>query len=324
MYALVTDWQTRLHQYLSNTQQLHGSLEKVSWLNTSIGRETWLLNTKLNRKPHHYILRRELASPISPLLDCESEGLLLLAATETGIQTKPFVLVCSDNQVIGAPFLLTEADAKAKTSPKLPLNEQTSAQLALIHKLSPIQHRLGFLPVPRAGHSPAQERIAQCRDLMESLSIQHPLFEFVLRWAEQYAPKTSRLVVVHGSFIPENLIKNQNELQSIGGWENDHMGDALEDIAGYLMRAWRSKSSDWTGERTTFIDTYEQYSGSTIDKQLLRYWEILLTLQWAIWWTAQAKSQLLSRSLSIHAAYQARRSTELQFDVIELIEAAGL
>lgn len=217
--------------------------------------------------------------------------------------------------------ILANLVAKPVTSREASLTQQIAAQLCTVHQIDPIQHKLGFLPVPRAGHSPAQEQIAFCHEQLDNFDIHLPLLEFALRWAEQHAPKTEQMVVTHGSFSPFAMTIRRSRLSATGSWHYAHMGDPLEDVAYYGLREWRHEREV---DRDEWISAYEAQQGIMLDRHALAYWEMLGNLKLAITRLAVAKAQMNARNLTIEAAHQARRTAELQAEVLRHIEAAGI
>jgi aminoglycoside phosphotransferase (APT) family kinase protein len=217
--------------------------------------------------------------------------------------------------------ILANIVSKPATNREASLTQQIAAQLSAIHQIDPVEHKLGFLPVPRAGHSPAQEQIALCHEQLENADIHLPLLEFVLRWAERYAPKTQQMVVTHGSFSPSAITIKRSRLSTIARWENAHMGDPLEDVAYYGLREWQREREV---DRDEWIAAYEAQQGTSLDRQALAYWDMIGNLKLTISRLAEAKAQVNTRNLTIEAAYQARRTAELQVEILRHIEAVGI
>jgi aminoglycoside phosphotransferase (APT) family kinase protein len=217
--------------------------------------------------------------------------------------------------------ILADLVTKPTTSRDTSLTQQIAAQLSAIHQMDPVQHKLGFLPVPRAGHSPAQEQIASCHEQLENADIHLPMLEFALRWAEQHAPRTEQMVVTHGNFSPSAITIKRSRLSTIARWENAHMGDPLEDVAYYGLREWQREREV---DRDEWIAAYEAQQGTSLDRQALAYWDMIGNLKLTISRLAEAKAQVNTRNLTIEAAYQARRTAELQVEILRHIEAVGI
>jgi aminoglycoside phosphotransferase (APT) family kinase protein len=331
---------TRLAPYLTEVSGAPATITSVQPLAGGASRDMWLVEATLNGKPEKLVLRRDLPTTmLEQALTREQEFKLMQAADESGIKVAKPRYLCTDASVLDAPFFImnfVEGVSIGRRVVQLPeletarekLPEQMAEQLAKIHQIDTIKHRLGFLPVPRLAHNPVQEAIQQGRDALKKLSIDHPAFEFALRWAEQHAPKSERTTFLHGDFRIGNLIINEQGLQAVADWEFGHMGDPHEELGYCCMRDWRfgmgKRRVGGVGDREPFLAAYERYSGTRVDRKAVDYWEFLGNLRWAIICMSQANRHLSGREPNVELASLGRRSAEMQFEMLKLIEQMGI
>lgn len=128
-----------------------------------------------------------------------------------------------------------------------------------------------------------------------------------------------------GISAPGNWLVSAQGLQAIIDWENVRISDPLEDIAWAFLRDWRGGHATQTfagiALRKDFVAAYEKASRRTIDLTALRYWEILGNLRWAVACLAQTQRHFAG-DYGVERISQGRRSAEMQFEMLTLIEKA--
>ena len=93
-------------------------------------------------------------------------------------------------------------------------------------------------------------------------------------------------------------------------WEQAHVGDPMEDLGWMCVRAWRFGSPlpvGGIGERDEFFSAYEGAGGGPVDPGVVRFWEAVGDLKWAVICIAQAKTYLDGGVKSIEPASAPRR-----------------
>jgi aminoglycoside phosphotransferase (APT) family kinase protein len=337
MMTLTTaELQERISAYLTEVTGTPATVEALSPLAGGASRDMWKLDARLGETSQQLVLRRDPPTEMfAGALSRRDEFAVMRAAHASGIHVAHPRWLCTDSSILGAPFFIMDfvpgisIGRKVISMPELAtaralLPEQMAQELARIHQINPITHHLAFLPVPRSGHSPAQEAIAQCYELLESLRLDHPAFEFALRWAEQHAPASGRITFIHGDFRIGNLIVDETGLKAVADWEFSHMGDPCEELGYCCMRDWRfgsiHKRLGGIGNREPFLQAYESFSGERVDRQIVTYWEILGNIRWGIICLSQANRHLSGREPNIELASLGRRSAEMQYEMLHLIE----
>ena len=71
-----------------------------------------------------------------------------------------------------------------------------------------------------------------------------------------------------------------------------------------------------------FYLAYEQESGRKLDRDALRYWEILCSLKVAVVWIFQVNAYLSGVRPSVEQAAIGRRMAETELDLLQLLEVA--
>lgn len=190
---------------------------------------------------------------------------------------------------------------------------QCGAALAGIHRIPPAD----------APGLDAPDRLEQHRSILDELGEPHPAFELGLRWLEANRPSApSRLRVVHGDFRTGNLIVGESGLRAVLDWELAHLGDPLEDLGWFCVRAWRFGSdlaAGGFGSREQLAAAYEAAGGSTVDPEALRWWEVMGTFSWGVICMMQAATHRTGLSRSVELAAIGRRVCETEHDLLSLL-----
>jgi aminoglycoside phosphotransferase (APT) family kinase protein len=206
---------------------------------------------------------------------------------------------------------------------RLALPAQMGEQLARIHALA--LDGLDFLPRSIVGQSPAVSAIEKTARQLAALGEPHPVLELALRWLRPRAPACDAPVLVHGDFRVGNLMVGPEGLVGVFDWEFAHVGDPHEDLAWPTVRSWRFGQDHLrlggVGDPEAFFAAYERHGGRPVDRQAVRFWEVVGNLRWAVGCVAQAHRHLSGQAVSVELASLGRRACEMELELLDLIEA---
>lgn len=300
-------------------------------------RETWAVTVALDGERLALALRLDRASTMNPeAISRAEEFALLQAAHEAGVLCPRPYWLCTEPEVLGAPFFLMAYVAGESIGPRVvrrpelaaareALPEQMAIQLARIHALDPGAPALGFLPRPAEGVAPAQHTIDNLRGSLAELGVHSPGLAAGLRWLERNQPETGSVQVLHGDFRVGNLIVDEEGLAAVIDWEFAHLGDPVEDVAWPLVRDWRfgndAKRLGGVGEAEPYLAAYEEVTGRKVERAAVRYWEIMGNMKWAVTCLVQTERHLSGADPSVELASLGRRSAEMELELLNLIAA---
>lgn len=280
------------------------------------------------------ILQRQRAAS---LRDFAIESALLRQAHKAGVPVAEVVVTDADatteqKDAIGAAFMVVERldgetiarkilrdDEFERARPKLAA--QCGAALAAIHSI----------PIDAVPGLERTDQVAQYREAHDSLGVPSPAFELGFRWLEQHRPTSSAAApgvlgvspcVVHGDFRLGNLIVDRDGLRAVIDWELGHLGDPMEDLGWLCTKAWRFGAKPrvaGVGDVEDLVVAYEQHSGTTVDRDALRWWETLGSLKWGVMCNMQANAHLSGMVRSVELAMIGRRVAEQEHDVLLLL-----
>jgi aminoglycoside phosphotransferase (APT) family kinase protein len=334
------NFRQRLTEYLEAVTAKEVAIETLQPLTGGMSRDSWLVKAEIGGETQPLVLRRDLTtSTDNRVLERDQEFRVMKAAHEAGVNVPRPRWYCLEPAILDEPFMIMDyaegvssgqqlVSDKALAEARKALPGQMGEQLAKIHAIDPVEHKLDFLAHPRPGFSPAQETIVQIRAILLKLAVHNPVFEFGLRWVEQHVPKADKIVLLHGDFQVGNFVVNNKGLNGIIDWEFARIGDPLEDLAWPCLRDWRYGNGDLQlggiGPREPFIQAYEQASGLKVDRKAVDFWEILGNLRWAVICLSQANRHLSGSAPRVELASLGRRSAEMQYEMLRLIGAQGL
>lgn len=324
-------FRTQLADFLTRESRLDVSIDSATMLAGGASRDMWLIDARIGSGQERLVLRRDLPTSMHEgALTREQEFRLMQTAYAVGVKVARPRFVCADPVVLdGAFFLMDFVDGiaigrKVVTLPELAaaraqLPDHMAEQLARIHRLD--ASALEFLRRP--SDSPAREAIRETYEILDRLNVSNPAFEYALRWAERHAPTCDALTFVHGDFRIGNLIVDAQGLAAVADWEFAHWGDPDEELGYLCMRDWRfgviDKRMGGIGDREPFLQAYERYSGRTVDRAAVDFWELLGNIRWGVICLAQANRHLSGRDPSVELASLGRRSAEMQHEMLRLI-----
>jgi aminoglycoside phosphotransferase (APT) family kinase protein len=339
MVITIMDLPARLERFLRESAPDVGPVTVVAAraLPGGASRDTWAIDATFAAQPCPLVLRRDLGGEIDEqALSREQEFRVLATAHAGGVLVPRPRWLCTDPEVLGAPFFLMDrlegesvgrrvVREPALAAARQALPRQMGEQLARIHAL-PLTG-LDFLPRPPTGTSPALAALEGSAQQLWSSGEPHPALELALRWLRRRAPACPSSVLVHGDFRVGNLMVGPAGLVGVFDWEFAHVGDPAEDLAWPCVRSWRFGQGELrlggVGQPEEMLEAYERASGRVVDRSALRYWEVLGNLRWAVGCIAQARRHLSGQAVSVELASLGRRTCEMELELLDLIEREG-
>jgi aminoglycoside phosphotransferase (APT) family kinase protein len=250
----------------------------------------------------------------------ETEAALLAEAKRNGV---PVPALVAAGEVAGARATVLERIEGETIARKLlrdaefarardVLTGQAARALAAVHSI----------PVDAVPGLVFEDPLRRYRDVLDSLEEPHPAFELGFRRLEASRPEGERRVVVHGDFRTGNLIVGPDGLRAVLDWEIAHVGDPMEDLGWFCVRAWRFGSPHPAGGFGSYDElcaAYAEASSHDVDPDAVRWWEAVGTLRWGVMCMMQARAHLWGMARSVELAAIGRRVCENEHDLLELL-----
>jgi aminoglycoside phosphotransferase (APT) family kinase protein len=296
--------------------RLDGKVDGLRRLSGGASRETWSFT--LDGRP--LILRRDPpgagAARSAGML---READLFRAAAAVGVPVPELLDASDDVSILGSAFLVM-AHVDGETIPRKILRdpEFAEARPRLARQCGEVLARLHSIPLEAVPGLEDSDQVAQYRAVLDGVSQPHPTFELAFRWLEEHRPASPRRAVVHGDFRNGNLIVGPEGVRAVLDWELAHAGDPMEDLGWLCVKSWRFGVDRPVGGFGTYDDLIAGYGGD-VDREALRWWEILGNLKWGIMCIMQAVTHTSGAVRSVELAAIGRRVCEVEWDLLELL-----
>jgi aminoglycoside phosphotransferase (APT) family kinase protein len=262
---------------------------------------------------------------------------LLEEARRSGVPVPRVYWPCAELEPLGGPFYFMDRvlgetigtrilREPALANARALLPEQLGSALARIHRMRPDAPGLERLPRPASGKPSPDEQLAQLRRGFDAAPSPTPVCEWAYRWLAKHVPPERDRTLVHGDFRMGNVIVGPEGLRAVLDWELAHVGDPHEDLAWMCTKTWRfgnaSAPVGGVGAREPFYTAYERESGRALDRDALRYWEILASAKVCVVWIMQMNAYFAGVIPTVEHAAIGRRMAETELDLLQLLEDA--
>lgn len=259
---------------------------------------------------HELVLRTEARSKVPESHSLPEQFALIRAAHAASVPVAAplwlgdtfFIVRKLDGIALGARMVRDGAKPR--------LAAALAQALARIHTIAPPRADLAFLK-PR-------DLIAEYRAYLDCEPAPHPALEWGLRKLERTAPHSRETVLCHRDFRTGNYMADGERLTGVLDWEFAGWGDPHEDIGWFCAKCWRfgavEREAGGIADRETFIRAYEAASGRAIDRDRVRWWEVMAHIRWAIIALHQTARRKVEPSLEL--ALIGRRLPELEYEIL--------
>ncbi len=303
------------------------TVEELSRMSGGASRETWSFVVVDGSTQRRLVLRRDPSgSPGRTERGAEVE--LLRRAADGGVPV-PNVVWTDDDGELGSPgFVMDHVEGETIARRILREDEFAEARRIMAAQCGEILARIHTISTAGLTGLTYPERKAtdmvleQYTQLLDSFGEPHPALELGLRWLGERRPPSERVTLVHGDFRNGNLIVGPDGVRAVLDWELVHLGDPWEDLAWLCMRSWRFGGEGEVGgfgDREDLYAAYERASGLPVDRDAVRWWEIMSSVKWGVMTIGQAFTHLLGHVPSLELAAIGRRTVENEYDVLRLI-----
>jgi aminoglycoside phosphotransferase (APT) family kinase protein len=218
--------------------------------------ETYLLETSAGRR----VLRRPPAATISPSAhSMEREARILGALARTEVPAPRPLGLCTDRDVLGAPFIVMEFVDGVSLLDRLPeaypagassvraVGEALVDALAALHSAPWRELGLGDFGKPDGF---LERQVSRWRGQYQQYSVREiPAFDRVADWLEASIPPTVEPGILHGDFHLDNCLVSFTppaRVLAIVDWEMATIGDPLLDL-GLALAFWGNERPERPG-----------------------------------------------------------------------------
>lgn len=287
-------------------------------------RETWSFDAvDADALVHELILRRDPPARPGPRGAMTLEARVIRLAGAAGVPVPEVLVDTDDTRVWGAAGLVMRRVEGEALGKRILRSEDLSAArdglvaacaeaLAALHSVSPAE----------LSGAPEFDPLDVVRGILDAIGEPVPTFEYAVRWLEEHRPASAGRAIVHGDFRLGNLLVAPDGLTAVLDWELVHLGDPIEDLGWFCVRAWRFGAQPpvaGVGRREDLLDAYAAAGGARVTADELRWWEAYGTLRWGAICLTQTAVHLRGDLRSVELAAIGRRVCETEWDLLLLL-----
>jgi aminoglycoside phosphotransferase (APT) family kinase protein len=324
---------TRLERVLANVFGDFDALDTVERLSGGASQETYRIELTRGGKPAVLAMRRASGgiegegTAAHPGLAVEA--LLMQAAGQAGVPEPKVHYVLRSEDGVGAGFIMQWLDgftlgAQIVKTPELAeirpqLARRCGEVLAQIHGIDLVASGLD----QHLQHQSAEEYVRQTWQRYRDFNTPQPMIDFTARWLLDHLPENTTPALVHNDFRNGNVMIDVSGIVAVLDWEVAYIGDPMRDLGWILTHSWRFGRDDLPvggfGEVADLFAGYESVSGTSVDPEAVRFWQIFGSFWWAVGCLGMAEHYRNGPDKTVERAAIGRRSSECQVDCVNLL-----
>jgi len=333
----------RLVEHLAASAGAPVAVTRLEPLAGGACQDNWRVDLTLGAEPRRFVLRSDSKTSLPGSLGRRVEAEVVRAAVGAGVRTPEprwpadglvrdgayaYFLDWISGEAIGRRVVKSPELAAAREK----LAVQLAHELARIHSVTPSTHPTLFAHGGRdvdegdGKMDPVANLVQQMRGMLDRHGAPRPALELALRWLDDHRPARSEVTLVHGDFRVGNFLVDIDGLTAVLDWEFARWGTPAEDLAWICVRDWRFGQLDrpvgGIARREPFFAAYEEDSGRKVDRDEVRFWEIVGNVRWAIGSLNQGR-RYAEGDRDIELIAVARRAAEMEWEALRLIEAGS-
>ena len=329
----MSDFETNLSRCLSQNIAGFKQLTKAERLSGGASQETYRIEIDSDSGSRILAMRRapggEKVEPTPGHPGLDVEALLMQSARDVGVPEPEVYHVLQDEDDLGDGFIMEWLDgialgARVVRSPEL---EDIRPRLAFL--CGEILAKLHSIDLEKTGLDkrldviePAQY-IEQTWQRYKDFDTAQPMIDYAGRWLLDHCPDEVEVALVHNDFRNGNIMFSPEGVVAVLDWEVAHIGDPMRDLGWICTNSWRFGRSDLpVGGFGTYEDLfagYESITGTPVDAERVKFWEVFGSFWWAIGCLGMAEHYRTGPDQTVERPAIGRRSSECQIDCVNLL-----
>jgi aminoglycoside phosphotransferase (APT) family kinase protein len=296
--------------------------------------QNWALDVVHAGSPEAWVLRTDNAATLAVSHGRAAEFALLRAAFAAGVRVPEPLFLCTDAQVIGAPFFVMRRVAGIAAGHRVVKSDTLGGgrmacaralgrELARIHAIRPPRGDLAFLGEPP--DDACASFIAGQQAVLDRQRLPRPVLEWGLRALEREALPPVAPVLCHNDFRTGNIMLDEAGVTAVLDWEFAGWGDPHADLGWICARCWRfgnaTQEAGGIGPRAALYEGYAEIAGHAPDHGRVLWWELAAHVRWATIALDQAERHLSGAEPSLELALTGHLVPELEWQVLVMVEA---
>ena len=260
------------------------------------------------------------------------EALLMRAAKAVGVPEPEIHYVLTADDGLGEGFLMEWLEGEALGARIVRSPDLAAIRPRLAYECGRILARIHAIDVAATGLDKVLARIrpAEAVELhwqrYREYGTPQPMIDYTARWLIDNLPPATTPALVHNDFRNGNLMISPDcptGVVAVLDWETAHIGDPMRDLGWICTNSWRFGRSDLPvggfGRYEDLLAGYESVSGTGIDRDALKFWEVYGSFWWAVACLGMAEHYRSGPDKTVERPAIGRRSSESQTDCVNLL-----
>jgi aminoglycoside phosphotransferase (APT) family kinase protein len=296
--------------------------------------QNWALDVVRNGAAEAWVLRTDNAATLAVSHGRAEEFALVRAAFAAGVTVPEPLFLCTDVQVIGAPFLVMRRVSGVAAGHRVVRSETLGGgraacaralgrELAHIHTIRPPRTDLAFLGDPP--DDPCAAFIAGQHAALDRQRMPRPALEWGLRALHRETLPPAGAVLCHNDFRTGNIMLDETGVTAVLDWEFAGWGDPHADLGWLCAGCWRfgnvSQEAGGIGPRAALYEGYAEVAGHPPEHARVLWWELAAHIRWATIALDQAERHLSGVEPNLELALTGHLVPELEWQVLAMAEA---
>ncbi len=259
------------------------------------------------------------------------EALLMQSAQAAGVPEPEVFYVLQDDDGLGDGFIMEwlVGEALGARIVRSPALDEIRPKLAF--ECGEILARIHAIDLTATGldrHLAATttaDYVDQTWERYRLFDTPQPMIDYAGRWLMDHLPDDVEPVLVHNDFRNGNIMVSPQGVVAVLDWEVAHIGDPVRDLGWICTNSWRFGRSDLPvggfGRLEDLLAGYESVSGTKVDRERVKFWEVFGSFWWAIGCLGMAEHYRVGPDQTVERPAIGRRSSECQVDCVNLLIA---
>ena len=329
----MADFEAALAEVLTTRVAGVQSLVSCERLSGGASQETYRLVVATDQGDQRLCMRRAPGGErvetlgVNPGLAVEAR--LMQLAREAGVPEPDVKYVLEEGDGLGEGFIMEWLDGEALGARIVRAPELDGIRPELSRLCGEALARIHAIDVKATGldkvlHEVTPELyVEQTWERYKAFETSQPMIDYAGRWLLDNLPEGFDYTLVHNDFRNGNIMFSPEGIVAVLDWELAHIGDPMRDLGWICTNSWRFGRTDLPvggfGSYEDLFEGYERVSGTPVDRDRVKFWEVFGSFWWAVGCLGMAEHYRNGPDKTVERPAIGRRSSECQVDCVNLL-----
>jgi aminoglycoside phosphotransferase (APT) family kinase protein len=258
-----------------------------------------------------------------------TEALLMRCARAVGVPEPEVFYVLNEADGLGEGFIMEWLEGEALGARIVRSPEFEALRPRLAYECGRVLARIHGIDLEATGladrlkTTTPEEYVRQTWERYQAFHTPQPMIDYTARWLLAHLPEQPRMALVHNDFRNGNFMVDPDGIVAVLDWEVAHIGDPMRDLGWICTSSWRFGNSarpvGGFGDYADLFRGYEEESGTPVDPDQVRFWEVFGSYWWAVGCLGMAEHYRVGPDMTVERPAIGRRSSECQVDCANLL-----